>query len=313
MDFTNFGANKVPLKKLRPDMSKNCLGLSSSEREKEETQRERPPLTTARVSGPYIPDPEKEFYPPNVSGTESQILRKARSVNINEILERSVSSLKSQMREYVDFFDALPISAPWTPEMIIEPLYQLVRSIEYDSVSILMLDYDNPGCFRQMLSRGYSNPPGDEITALFGSCVRKDGFSIDWFKLMELAEAGDNVLSSWILSEKINKIGYVPISDGERIMGVIIASNYESKASSPLASSLLELCGGRLGLMLSVSLKNRSLSELERRVRDLMGGLDMISSPGQLPGGDASEVLEKCRVSLNQANELLRKLKAPAS
>jgi len=331
MDFSRNGANKIPLKVIKSgntvQQSHTKQQAPSDRFDKEETIINKTPVHVAKVASPFKPDPTKNYYaPPStpVTDSQSQILKKARSVNIKQLIKQDIDSIKDQLRCYIDIFDAIPTVTAWGPEDAIDAIYQFIRAINYDAVSILLLDNANPAHFTQMLSRGYKNPPGDEIPQLWSSCILKDSYTINWFKLMEIAESTNTVLSAWILQEKISKIGYVPINDGERIMGIILTASYGEEECSPLASSLLELCGSRLGLMITVALSKKALSQnysvpmtesnpsifaIEKNFSQINEYIDLLTKPDSLSIKDIAILAKECQKTLQSAEMILKSAK----
>jgi len=136
---------------------------------------------------------------------------------------------------------------------VIGPLYKFIRILGYHAVSILTIDPVSPEHFTPIYSRGYKNPPPAELVPLMEEAISFKGGSIDWEKLMIIAEDKCNPMGSWVLSEGFSRIGFAPVNDGSLIIGIIIIAFTGGKMPSSLASPLLELCSMHLGLMLSLS------------------------------------------------------------
>jgi hypothetical protein len=176
--------------------------------------------------------------------------KKAKSVNLQEYLDKSLSSMKLQLNNYQDVCSKISVGR-WELVDVVDYLHILVKSLNFDAVSLLIIDPEHPGKFLPMVSRGYLSPPPIEVESYWTSCFSADKMSLEWNKLLSLAQRAESPLVEWMDAEDIFRIGYSPVQDGEKITGFMIISSYKDKNLSPLASALLELCGGHIGLALA--------------------------------------------------------------
>jgi hypothetical protein len=172
-----------------------------------------------------------------------------------------------------------------------------------------------------VVSRGYQKPPQKEIFDLWETCIVADVPTINWIKLMGLAEDTQTPLAAWIVDESLQQFGYVPVQDGGKILGFIVVANHQKKEASPFASIIMELCGGRLGLNLGFALKNKAdwpstVLETGMEIRDqltlIMGYNEMLKSPRQ-SSKEITELTEKSERSLNETILLLDKITEEAA
>jgi len=177
-------------------------------------------------------------------------LKKAKSINLQEYLEQSLSDLKLQLNNYQDVCSKIS-AGNWELIDVVDYLHILIKSLNFDAISLLIIDPAEPGSFLPMVSRGYLSPPPIEVEKFWTNCFTKNKRSLDWNNLLKLAQKTDSPLVDWMDAEDIFRIGYSPIQDGENIVGFMIISSYKDKHISPLASVLLELCGGHIGLALA--------------------------------------------------------------
>lgn len=136
---------------------------------------------------------------------------------------------------------------------VIGPLYKFIRTLGYHAVSILMIDPASSEHFSPIYSRGYKMPPPAELVPLMEEAINFRGASIDWEKLMIIAEDKCNPLGRWAINEGFSRLGFAPVNDGTSIIGIIMIAFNGGKKPSSLSSPLLELCSIHLGLMMSLS------------------------------------------------------------
>ncbi len=225
------------------------------------------------------PQSDQESGTPSDSPPESVL--KAKSINLQEYLDQSLADLKLQLNYYQNVCSQIS-AGDWRATDVVDYLFVLVKSLNFDAVSLLMVDPDNFGQFMPMVSRGYHHPPEIEMEEFWRPCIKNNGEEVNWDALLALAQRSSSPFSSWVDKEKIFRIGYSPVQDGERITGFMIISSYMEKHLSPLASVLLELCGGHIGLALAA-----------RRARGKAGG-------GEGDLGNAKSALLKIKGMLSE-------------
>lgn len=251
--------------------------------------------------------------PENTSG--SQTVRKAKSVNIKDLIKHDVENLKKQLQNYSDIFDNIA-GVKWEPRTIIDALYVLVKSLSMDAVSIQLIDFSNPGKFQPTVSRGYKNPPSFEVTSILEAAISPDGPSLHWPRFLGIVESTQTVLAQWIAGESISRIGYAPIHDGKKILGFIIAAGYENREPSPLASPLLEMCGSGLGLSLGIAnireeLPHKVLNSsimIKDRFAEMMKQMSALKSSNPQDAAHISELAENCQKAMNESLSIIDKM-----
>ena len=192
----------------------------------------------------------------NVNNARTQSLptgnsmKKARSINLQEYLEQNLVGLKEQLNNYQEVCARFS-AADWDIVDIADYLYVLIKSLSFDAFSVMLLDQSRPGHFLPMVSRGYQQPPTLELEQFWGQCLVPGEDGIEWSRLLELTQQEKSPLVSWMENQGIHRIGYSPIQDGNFISGFMIIASYEDKRPSPLASILLELCSGHIGLAMT--------------------------------------------------------------
>ena len=250
------------------------------------------------------PDLRPEPEPKADSVVPPSAVIKAKSVNLQEFLDQSLADMKLQLSYYQNICTRIA-GGEWRVIDVVDYLFLLVKSLGFDAVSLLLLDSEHPGAFLPMVSRGYHHPPALNLEDYWRAAICADGEDINWDALLALAQRGTSPAADWIETEKFFRIGYSPIQDGERIVGFMVIVSYAEKRQSPLASVLLELCGGHIGLALAARrAKGRpvAVGGSESAVRETLVQLKNLFS--QLPenGIDVSPM------QLNETIEQSRKL-----
>ena len=156
------------------------------------------------------------------------------------------------LESFLDVFGQIS-SSGYELKDVIGPLYKFIRTLGYHAVSVLMIDPAAPEHFTPIYSRGYKTPPPSELVPLMEEAINFRGGSIDWEKLMIIAEDKCNPFGRWAINEGFSRIGFAPVNDGFSIIGIIIIAFNGGKKPSTLSSPLLELCSIHLGLMMSLS------------------------------------------------------------
>lgn len=161
-----------------------------------------------------------------------------------------VDIFKEQLQNYLELTDTLN-NPKWTFSSIIDTLYVLMESIDIDVIAVGMIDFAAGKKLCPIVSRGFRIPPDQTIAAIWEKAI-VDGPAINWNNLMTIAASATSELSKWIAKEGLDSLGYVPIHDNKTIFGFLFIGNHGKKSPSPLASSILELCGGRLGIVIAL-------------------------------------------------------------
>ncbi len=179
--------------------------------------------------------------------TEKTNVIKARGINMQDAIE----SYKEQLQNYSEVCDSINPEKTWGLTEIIDIVYVLVESLNLDVVAVALIDYAAGKTLVPIQSRGFKIPPPKSVASIWSASI-SDGPGISWNNLMMLAADTQSDLAKWIVKEGLDSIGYVPIHDCSTIYGFIFIGSHEKKTPSPLASSLLELLGSRLGLVLAL-------------------------------------------------------------
>ena len=266
-------------------------------------------LNTTELKERYKASPAVE----DTSG--SQTVRKAKSVNIKDLIKHDVENLKKQLLNYSDIFDNIS-GVKWEPRTIIDTLYVLVKSLSLDAVSIQLLDFSRPGMFQPTVSRGYKNPPGMKVTSILEAAISTDGPALHWPRFLGIVESTQTVLAQWIALEGISRIGYAPIHDGKKILGFIITAGYENREPSPLASPLLEMCGSGLGLSLGIAnireeLPHKVLNSsimIKDRFTEMMKQMSELKSSNPQDAARISELADNCQKAMNESLSIIDKM-----
>ena len=229
------------------------------------------------------------------------------------IIEAEIEEFKEQLQNYVELCDSIS-GVNWQPLDIVDIVHLLVRSIGFDTVSLVLSDLNQPEKMLPVVSRGYKTPPVLDIIPLWEKCLVPEMQTLNWAKLMSLAGDTDTALARWIVHEDLYHVGYAPVHDGGKIFGFIFVGNHEkSRILSPFASQLLELTGSRLGLSLGL-MRNRgnwpaSVLEKAKLLRDqfslLMGYMDLMRASGGMSPEEISVLAGKCRQTLDESVHLL--------
>ena len=208
--------------------------------------------TTPEAEAAPEADGVQALPPPTVS------MKRARSINLQEYLEHGLAELKEQLNNYQEVCARFSTSNWELPE-VTDYLFIMIKALNFDAISVMVLEQSSPGAFMPMVSRGYFHPPTLEVEKFWQQSIHDNGMAIEWNKLLALTQREKSPLVNWMENEKIHRIGYSPIQDGDRISGFITIASYAEKKLSPLASILLELCGGHIGLALTARMAKKQL------------------------------------------------------
>ncbi len=233
------------------------------------------------------------------------------SEDLQKILENESENYKDQLQSFVDLCETL--SKPgWQFADIVDYIHMLVRTVNLDILSIVLTDPSEKGKFCKVLSRGYKSAPGPQIVAEWQPAVTADA-TVDWNKLMDIAADKDTKLCKWISCAGLQSVGYVPLHGGTKIYGFLFVGAYENKVQSVLASSLLELCGDRIGVVLETRRTTASLPAAApgtvRTVKDqlslLASYLEVLKLSAKVNPDDVVTTSEKCLKTLAECRKLV--------
>jgi hypothetical protein len=229
-----------------------------------------------------------------------------------------VEELKDQVGVYLEVCDSL--LGEWTPESIIDLLHLLVRSLNFDVVSLVLLDSENTDQLSRPASRGYKSPPNSAVVECWERSIVESG--IDWKKLMRGAENKKSDLAYWVVYEGLQSIGYVPIRDSFRIYGfLLVGAHGKDFKPSPLASDLLDACGGRIGLSLALKQARGdwpdTVLNMGSGIRDqftlLMGYMELLKDSASLSQDELTDIVGKCDQALLDCAKILDSMTTAAT
>jgi hypothetical protein len=242
----------------------------------------------------------------------SQPIKKAISVNLKQLIREDIENIKGQVLNFFEINNKIS-GRIWGAIDIIDSLYVFVKSLNYDAVSVLFISRDNPAVFDTMISRGYSNPPDNNFVSGWKECICPEVPTIDWELLMEMVSSRQTDYARWLERENIYRIGYSPVHDGMKILGFIITASYDFKEPSPVASTLIELCGGTLGLSMELSKARTagmkgmldSLSAIRQRFTIIQGNMELLNTLGDSGGPKIPELTQTCLKNISEAMHTL--------
>lgn len=231
---------------------------------------------------------------------------------LQKILENEAENYKDQVQAYVDVCEIL--SKPgWQLADIVDYIHMLVRSVNLDVLSIVITDPANKGKFLPVASRGFKASPSAQVISCWLPAISEEG-TIIWDELLEAAFDKKNRLAKWITREGLNFVGYVPLHDNKKIYGFLfVAVSSDKKAPSALASPLLELCGGRIGLVLE---SRRSIGSLPEKaaqtvklVQDhlamLTSYLEVLKISARINPEEVVSTAEKCLKTIAESKKMI--------
>ena len=233
------------------------------------------------------------------------------SEDLQKILENEAENYKDQVQSYVDVCEVL--SKPgWQVVGVIDYIHMLVRSVNLDNLSIVITDPADKGKLLPVLNRGYKVSPSLQIVSSWLPAVTPES-TITWNKLMEIAADKKIKLAKWITKEGLNYVGYVPLHDNNRIYGFLLVSAYGDKTPSALASPLLELCGGRIGLVLESRRSAGSIPEkavqtvklVREHLTMLTSYLEVLKISAKINPEEVITTTEKCLKIIAESKKLV--------
>lgn len=246
----------------------------------------------------------------------SQTLKKAKSVNIKDLIKHDAEAYRQQVQYYSDIFQSIT-GSNWTPTGLISQIHILVKSLGLDAVSIMMIDTQDAGKLTEPVSRGFKNPPGVELSSLLSVAVNAGHRSIDWRILMDIVADESNLMGVWVKAEGICMTGFVPITDNHSILGFLMVSSYSENEPSPLASPILELCGSGLGITSCRESDNGipakimdSSASIQHDFTELINYIENLKGAGtQLTEEEINALAEKSRMLMDCTLASIRQIK----
>jgi hypothetical protein len=286
----------APLLKLRPALTGNPEGPANeiSRKPVPEPLNVKPALQKTSVY-----DVPEKYQIPDMSE------------DLQKILENESENFKDQLQGFVDLCEIL--SKPgWQFADIADYIHMLVRTVNMDVMSIVLTDPSEKGKLCKVINRGYKSAPGPQIIAEWQSVVSGDA-TVNWNKLMDMAADKNTRLCRWICREALQSVGYVPLHGGTKIYGFLFVGAREDKMQSPLASSLLELCGDRIGVVLET---RRSVGALPvtadgtiKIIKDqlslLAGYMETLKTPAKSSPEDMLATVEKCLKTISESKKTI--------
>jgi transcriptional regulator with GAF, ATPase, and Fis domain len=233
------------------------------------------------------------------------------SEDLQKILENESENYKDQVQSFVDLCETL--SKPgWQFADIVDYIHMLVRSVNLDALSVVLTEPSEKGKFCKLISRGYKSAPGPKIVEEWQPAITEDA-TVDWNKLMDIAADKNTKLCRWISKEGLHSVGYVPLHDSSKIYGFLLVGAYENKIQAPLASSLLELCGDRIGLILESRRRISAIPStaigtvkiMQDQLTLLASYLEALKLSAKLSPEDVAATSEKCLKALSECKKLV--------
>ncbi|HOK05353.1 MAG TPA: hypothetical protein P5270_00610 [Victivallales bacterium] len=229
----------------------------------------------------------------------------------NKDTESNFTEITEQIQNYLEVCDTLS-RRPIDMEYLTELLFVFTKSLNFDFLVILCVGKNNS--FSTYISRGLKGEYPN-FQNIFAKTISEG--RVIWPEVMHITSAKDKEIAKWINKQKIFSFGYVPFQDGNNILGFMIIGSYSKKTKSPIASQLLELCGGRIGLALAhdLLLKERNeqisslISELDNEFSQIKEYSELLESSFQDKESLAGKLIRKCNESLKRAGENISNLK----
>jgi hypothetical protein len=139
----------------------------------------------------------------------------------------------------------------WKPKQIIDLLSIFVRALNFDTVSIALIDEKTRSKFDGFITRGNKAYPSKEAIDDLQKAIVTG--RLDWEKLIDAVSDKKSNIQKWISSEGFRTFVLVPIHDGYKIHGFIFSGTRKKYHPTETGTILLEAIGGRLGYSLTVS------------------------------------------------------------
>jgi hypothetical protein len=231
------------------------------------------------------------------------------SDDLQKILENESENYKDQVQSFVELCEILS-NPGWQFPDIADYIHMLVRSVNLDVLSIVLTEPSDKGKFCKVISRGYKFAPGPQIVAEWGPAVTADA-TVDWNRLMDIAADKNTKLCKWIIREGLLSVGYVPLHGSAKIHGFLLVGAYENKVQSPLASSLLELCGDRIGIVLETrrsvpgvfSPSPAAVQSIKDQLSLLASYMEVLKISAKASPEDVLATAEKCLKTIDETKK----------
>lgn len=159
------------------------------------------------------------------------------------LIQATEEELKKQLRIYSEICDTIG-SDDWDEESFMNSLMMLVKILGYDALSFFLVDKE-AGEFQTIAHKGYEVEPDISLIETFKESITEN--SINWENLIN---PNNDSLKNFIYKGDVEHIGFVPVKSSNKIHGFFIIVSNKDRKISPIASSLLEVLGGRVGLVL---------------------------------------------------------------
>lgn len=231
-------------------------------------------------------------------------------VTMGKPIQNESEGLKEEVASYLEVCDSC-LSENNSPKDIVDVLHMLVRSLNFDVVTIAVLDEKMEGLSTDIANRGYNNPPNKDVVECWEKAVVK-GKGIDWKILMKVAGDTNTELAYWVVQEELDSIGYVPIRDNNTIYGLIFVASMEKKTQSQLSSLLLDACGSRIGITYSLGMRKdnwpESVMNLAKDIRNqfslLLGYQEMLKE-ASASNPELNDIIESCNKNIIESSQML--------
>ena len=232
--------------------------------------------------------------------------------------QAEIENLNDEVASYLEVCDSC-LSANNAPRDIVDVVHMLVMSLNFDVVTIALLNNEKDNLISEIASRGYNTPPSKSVVKCWEKAIIK-GKGIDWKVLMKVAGDTQIDLAYWIVHEGLDSIGYVPIRDNDNIYGFIFVAAKENKTQSSLSSFLLDASGSRIGMTYSLKANKgdwpESVLNLTKDIRNqltlIMGYIEMLSEAATIPPEELNALIENCNKTIIESTQMLDSMTSEA-
>ena len=234
----------------------------------------------------------------------------AKSVNIDDIINSAMHDVKDQIDNYSEVCDILAMGAV-NPHAFIDKVYLMIKSLNFQAVGVWLVNNLKPeeGC--QLASRGFHNEIPPDVIAEWNSCITNG--SVNWDRLMEISQHRNSAFSRMVDNEQLDRVGYAPIEDGCQVLGFLIIGATADQEPSIVASSLIEQCGSRIGLILSAEANDKITvdgktfngKKIKKKLQTVSSSLKMLQEADDVSIEELSRTIEKCRELTEEVCRLL--------
>jgi len=170
---------------------------------------------------------------------------------INLSRDNAVEFLSEQVDAYYEISKEIDAWS-WNAKDIIDQLHVFSRALNFETATLALINKDGDK-FERFVSRGNYAYPGAGAISHLEEAI--DSGRLNWDKLIEQTSQKGTPYINWIESEEFEYVGLVPIHDGHTIIGFILTASRKEVNPSEIASKLLELLSGRLGMTISLGRK----------------------------------------------------------